>query len=131
MAVSATFDAPAWESWDGPDPAGANPVRWKLLFSRGLTPTTDMCMGLAEIAPGGRLPLHHHAPAEIYHVLAGEGRCDVEGVAHEMLPGVSLFIPPDALHATTNTGERPLRFLFVFPTDAFDDVEYHFEAQPS
>ena len=126
MAVSATLDATPWESWEGLDPAGAHLVRWKMLFSRGATPSSAMSMGLAEIAPGGCLPLHHHAPAEIYHVLAGEGRCDVEGVAHEMLPGISLFIPPDARHVTANIGMEPLRFLFIFPADRLEDVRYHF-----
>jgi quercetin dioxygenase-like cupin family protein len=84
-------------------------------------------MGLAEIAPGGVLPLHHHAPAEVYYVLEGEGLAEVEGVPHRLRPGVSLFIPGDARHRTTNTAARPLRFLFVFPTDSFEDVTYHFD----
>jgi quercetin dioxygenase-like cupin family protein len=86
-----------------------------------------MSVGLAEIEPGGVLPLHHHEPAEVYHVFEGEGRAEVEGVPHELRPGRLLFIPAGTRHRTTNTGPAPLRFLFVFPTDSFEQVVYHFD----
>ena len=55
---------------------------------------------------------------------AGGGR----GRSHALRAGVSLFIPGNARHrAPTNTGREPLRFLFVFPTDRFEDVTYRFE----
>ncbi|WP_159718647.1 cupin domain-containing protein [Geminicoccus flavidas] len=116
----------AWTSWDDPRFVAETKVRWKLIFSGQQTDTASMSMGLAEIAPGGILPLHHHAPAEIYHVLDGEGVVGIEGVAHRLQAGISVFIPPDAWHQTTNTGSAPLRCLFVFPTDSFEEVTYHF-----
>ncbi len=115
-----------WETWDDPGLKDRSAVRWKLVFSGRRTPTGAMSVGLAEIAPGGVLPLHHHAPAEVYHVLEGKGRAEVEGVAHDLRPGRLLFIPPGARHRTTNTGPAPLRCLFVFPTDSFEEVVYHF-----
>jgi quercetin dioxygenase-like cupin family protein len=116
----------AWESWEGPAPEGTA-RRWKILFSAARGPTEALSFGLAEFQPGAVLPLHHHAPAEIYHVLDGEGRTEIEGVAHELRPGVSLFIPANARHRTTNTGPGTLRILFVFPTDSFEEVVYHFD----
>ena len=116
-----------WECRDHPSVPAARRSRWRLIFSARRTPTEAMTMGLAEFPPGGVLPLHHHAPAEIYHVLEGEGATEIEGQPHPLRPGVSLFIPPNARHRTTNTGQRPLRFLFVFPTDSFEDVVYHFD----
>jgi quercetin dioxygenase-like cupin family protein len=116
-----------WETWDDPGLADRSGVRWKLVFSGQRTPTGAMSVGLAEIGPGGVLPLHHHAPAEVYHVLEGQGRAEVEGVSHELRPGRLLFIPAGARHRTTNTGPGPLRFLFVFPTDSFEQVVYHFD----
>jgi quercetin dioxygenase-like cupin family protein len=62
-----------------------------------------------------------------YHGLKGEGLVEVEGEPHRLRAGVSLFIPADARHRTTNTGPGPLRFLFVFPTDSFEEVVYRFE----
>jgi len=125
--VAVLPEALPWETWDDPDLAARSAVRWRLILSGSRTPTTAMSMGLAEIAPGGVLPLHHHAPAEVYHVVGGEGLAEVEGAPHALHPGVSLFIPGGARHRTTNTAARPLRFLFVFPTDRFEDVTYHFD----
>ena len=116
----------AWESWDDPDFVARTKVRWKLIFSGERTPTDLMSMGLAEIAPGGVLPLHHHEPGEIYHVIDGEGIVEIGGVSHRLQSGISVFIPPNVWHHTTNTGPTPLSFLFVFPTGSFDEVVYHF-----
>jgi quercetin dioxygenase-like cupin family protein len=98
-----------WETWDDPGMADRSGVRGKLVFSGRRTPTGAMSVGLAEIGPGGVLPLHHHAPAEVYHVFEGQGRAEVEGEAHELRPGRLLFIPANAKHRTTNTGRAPLR----------------------
>jgi quercetin dioxygenase-like cupin family protein len=116
-----------WETRDGPAPASGIRTRWRLVFSGRRTPTEAVTVGLSEFPPGGVLPLHHHAPAEVYHVLEGEGVVEVDGERHLLRPGLSLFIPANARHRTTNTGEGPLRFLFVFPTDSFEEVVYHFD----
>jgi quercetin dioxygenase-like cupin family protein len=116
-----------WETWDDPELAARSPLRWRLIFSGRRTPTEALSMGLAEFPPGAVLPLHRHAPAEVYHGLDGEGLVKIEGEPHRLRAGVSLFIPADARHRTTNTGAGPLRFLFVFPTDSFEEVVYHFD----
>ncbi len=120
-------DGAAWETWDDPGLAARSAVRWRLVFSGRRTPTEALSMGLAELAPGGVLPLHHHAPAEVYHALDGEGVAEIEGEAHALRAGSSLFIPPAARHRLTNAGAVPFRFLFVFPTDSFEEVVYHFD----
>jgi quercetin dioxygenase-like cupin family protein len=116
-----------WETWDDPALAARSPLRWKLIFSGRRMPTDALSMGLAEFPPGAVLPLHHHAPAEVYHGLDGEGLVEIEGEPHRLRAGVSLFIPANTRHRTTNTGPGPLRFLFVFPTDSFEEVVYHFD----
>ena len=116
-----------WETRDDPVMAARSGTRWKLIFSARRTPTEAMSFGLAEFPPGAVLPLHRHAPAEVYHGLDGEGLVEVEGEPHRLRAGVSLFIPADARHRTTNTGPGPLRFLFVFPTDSLEEVVYHFD----
>jgi quercetin dioxygenase-like cupin family protein len=116
-----------WETWDDPELAARSPLRWRLIFSGRRTPTEALSMGLAEFPPGAVLPLHRHAPAEVYHGLEGEGLVEIEGEPHRLRAGVSLFIPAGARHRTTNTGPGPLRFLFAFPTDSFEEVVYHFE----
>jgi quercetin dioxygenase-like cupin family protein len=116
----------AWESWEGPAPEGTA-RRWKILFSAARGPTEALSFGLAEFQPGAVLPLHHHAPAEIYHAIEGEGLVEVEGEAHRLRAGMSLFIPAGARHRSTNVGTGVFGFLFVFPTDSFEEIEYHFD----
>jgi quercetin dioxygenase-like cupin family protein len=127
VATCVPGDEPPWESWHDPRLAAISAVRWRLLVSAERTATAGMSAGLAEIAPDGVLPLHFHEPPELYHVIAGEGLADVEGITHVLRAGVSLFISGNARHRTANTGRDPLRFLFVFPTDRFEDVTYRFE----
>jgi quercetin dioxygenase-like cupin family protein len=115
-----------WETWDDPQLRSNSAVRWKLIFSAGRTPTAAMSIGLAEIEPGGVLPLHRHEPAEVYHILEGHGRVWIDGADHDLRPGRMVFIPPDALHRTLNTGDGALRFMFMFPVCSFDDVVYRF-----
>ena len=129
-AVAGTLIDPEglpWETREDPELAARIGTRWRLIFSGRRTPTEAMTLGLAEFPPGAVLPLHHHAPAEVYHALEGEGLVEIEGEPHRLRPGLSLFIPANARHRTTNTGAGPLRFLFVFPTDSFEEVVYHFD----
>ncbi|WP_106477991.1 cupin domain-containing protein [Phytohalomonas tamaricis] len=115
-----------WETWEDPEFAAKTKVRWKLIFSAERTSTGVMSMGLADIAPEGILPLHQHDPAEIYHILSGEGQMEIEGVTFPLYAGQSVFIPPRAWHKTINVGAVPLRFVFTFPTDSFEQVVYNF-----
>ncbi|WP_249200542.1 cupin domain-containing protein [Thetidibacter halocola] len=124
MPVVANADHAPLEG--GEDPAFGT-VRWRTLFDADRTATSGMVMGVAEFGPEGTLLPHRHGPAEIYFGLAGRGTVTIDGVAHEMAPGVALFIPEDAEHGTV-AGDEGLRFLYVFPRDRFSEVEYRFSA---
>jgi quercetin dioxygenase-like cupin family protein len=71
-----------WETWKDSNFAAITKVQWKLIFSKERTPKGVMSMGLAKIDPNGVLPRHHHAPAELYHVLDGAGKIEIEGTSH-------------------------------------------------
>ena len=111
----------------GDDPAFGS-VRWRTLFSGDRTDTSGMVMGVAEFGAHGTLNAHRHAPAEVYFGLSGSGVVTIDGVAHEIGPNVALFIPGDAEHHT-EAGPDGLRFLYVFPRDRFEDVEYRFSGR--
>jgi quercetin dioxygenase-like cupin family protein len=110
----------------GEDPAFGT-VRWRTLFCADRTETAGIVMGIAEFGPHGTLLPHRHAPSEVYFGLAGEGTVTIDGIAHDIRPGVALFIPEDAEHGTV-AGSEGLRFLYTFPRDRFGDVEYRFSA---
>ena len=59
----------------------------------------------------------------------GEGVVVIDGREHPVRPGTALFIPGDAEHGVRNTGEEPLRLLYAFPVDSFDQVEYAFPSR--
>ena len=108
----------------GSDPAFGS-VRWRTLFDRDRTGTTDMVVGVAEFGPHGTLLPHRHGPSEVYFGLSGSGVVTIDGVPHDIAPGIALYIPRDAEHGTL-AGPEGLRFLYVFPRDGFADIEYRF-----
>ncbi len=103
-------------------------VSWRTLISGDITATHGLTCGVAELAPGGAqtASLHQHQPVEIYYILAGEGRLTVNGEEYDVSAGSTAFIPENAIHGLVNTGIAPLRLFYVFPVDAFSDVEYQF-----
>ena len=125
-AVIREADCP-WESRTDPALAAASATRWKRLVDADLTPSRGLTVGTCEIPPGGSLRLHHHAPGEVYYVLEGQGVTEIDDVTSPIGPGTALFIPPNARHRTRNTGSTPLRFVWIFPTDTFREITYHFD----
>ena len=101
-------------------------VLFKLLVTGERTPSKGLTMGIAEIPTGASILLHHHKPEEVYYVLEGEGMAEIANTTAPIGPGSALFVPGDVQHRTVNTGAVPLRLLFVFPTDTFHEIEYHY-----
>ena len=110
----------------GSDPAFGT-VRWRTLFCADRTPTSQFVLGVAEFDAFGTLLPHRHAPAEFYFGLAGTGVVTIDGVPHQIGPGVALYIPEDVEHGVV-AGEGGLQFLYGFPRDRFAEVEYRFSA---
>jgi mannose-6-phosphate isomerase-like protein (cupin superfamily) len=101
-------------------------LKWRTLFSQGLTPTEGITCGVAELGPGDRLERHRHAPPEVYYVVAGEGVVFLDGSEIMVKAGAAVFIPGMAEHGVRQTGKAPLRFFYVFAVDSFDSVDYLF-----
>jgi quercetin dioxygenase-like cupin family protein len=65
----------------------------------------------ATLAPGQATERHHHAESEeIYYVLAGGGRMELDGEEREVAEGDAILIPPGARHTLT-AGPEGARFL--------------------
>ena len=111
------------EDWN--DPVRGR-VGFQTLFTAGSTPTAELTAGVTVLEGGGWLGAHRHRPAELYHVLEGEGVVLLEGVEHPVRAGSAVFIPSDVEHAVRSTGDGVLRFFYAFATDSFTDVEYCF-----
>jgi mannose-6-phosphate isomerase-like protein (cupin superfamily) len=95
------------------------------LFSAPDTHTKDVTAGIAFLPPNtGKLCEHHHPQTEIYHILSGKGIVVINGNETEVEGGSAVFIPGGATHGIRNVSGEELRWLYVFPTDGFGEIEY-------
>jgi quercetin dioxygenase-like cupin family protein len=103
-------------------------VKWRTLINGTEQSPRDMVLGIAEFEPGGTLLPHRHAPAEFYFGLEGSGIVEIDGVPHEITPGVAIYVPGNAEHGTI-AGPEGLRFAYGFPTASFEEITYRFSAR--
>ena len=99
-------------------------VRWKFLIDADFTESSGLSLGFAEIAPGGDLVLHYHAPSEIYVVTDGTGVLNKSGKLEEIKKGDVVYIGKNEKHGLKNEGKETLKFYWIFPTDRFSEVKY-------
>ena len=66
----------------------------------------------ATLAPGQATQRHNHrASEEIYFVLDGEGKMELDGEQRRVGAGDAIAIPSGAWHELRAEGDRPLRIL--------------------
>ena len=66
----------------------------------------------ARVPPGGATTPHYHPQTEeIYYILEGCGRMQVEDQVRNVGPGDAIAIPPGATHQIANLGDNTLRLL--------------------
>lgn len=83
------------------------------------TPTASLLAGINRLAPGGKIPLHHHDYEELQFILSGSGLAlDSEGGTHALEAGSTVYCAagPQSAHGFVSTGSEPLAILFVYPT---------------
>ena len=78
----------------------------------------------ARLAPGQTSYLHRLASSEVYYILTGRGRMEIEGETKEVVAGDVIYIPPHAAQRITNIGTDELAFLcLVDPAWREEDEE--------
>lgn len=127
-AVVRHLDECETESWSSPERGS---VTWWELVGGDRTATDEMTVGVAEIPCGSTPPPrgHRHDATEVYVIVSGFGEVHVDGNVHEVRPGTAVWIPEGAEHFAHNTGDEPLRLIYVFARDRFSDVHYEFPGQ--
>ena len=66
----------------------------------------------ARLAPGQQTTPHfHRVTEEIYYILAGRGRMQINDEVREVGPGDAIAIVPGAIHTIENIGNQTLVFL--------------------
>ena len=77
---------------------------------RELWQTEAQSLAEASLEAGQGTTRHYHAATEeIYFVLEGRGRMELDGELRDVEPGDAVLIPPGAWHQIT--ADEPLRFL--------------------
>ncbi len=104
MDVRALAEAPPFTTKDGSE------IR-ELLAHRNSC-VRHQSLAEARLPPGAATAPHLHPRAEeIYFLLEGRGRMQIEGDVQEVGPGDAIAIPPGARHQISTLGDAPLRFL--------------------
>ena len=79
---------------------------------RELHHTAEQSLAEATLEPDQATERHYHrATEEIYFVLKGSGRMEVDGDMRIIRPGDAVLIPPGAWHTVDNNGSSELRIL--------------------
>ena len=81
--------------------------------------STQLYLGQQWLQPGERVLDHTHPCEEILHFIEGDATVHLDGEFYGVSGGDSVHIPTGVLHGFTNTGERELVLLVVFPAPVF------------
>lgn len=77
----------------------------------------DYVLRLFTLEPGGNTPRHSHPWPHINWVVSGTGTIQLDGKDHGVRQGSYAYIPGEALHQFTNTGNEPFVFICIVPTE--------------
>jgi quercetin dioxygenase-like cupin family protein len=70
--------------------------------------------GISTYPQGKGAPLHSHNCPEQVTLLEGVGEVEIDGVVTPLSQYDSTYIPGNLLHAFRNTGEGPMKILWVY-----------------
>ncbi|MFB0506352.1 MAG: cupin domain-containing protein [Thermodesulfobacteriota bacterium] len=72
-------------------------------------------VGCHTMDPGGGAPEHtHEKEQEAMFFYEGRGIATIDGVEYEIRPESVMLAPPKIKHRIQNTGNGPLKFVFVY-----------------
>ena len=89
---------------------------WPLVV-RSRLPQAAFTTGMSVYPVGKGAPMHYHNCAEQVTLLEGRGEVEVEGQVTALVPYDSTYIPAGRMHCFRNTGERPMRILWIYDSN--------------
>lgn len=112
-----------WEpdEWADGTPTG---LLVRTLMSGPGTGSRGISMGTCEVPPGAELAPHHHEPPEVYYVTDGAAEVFYDGAWRPLRRGDVLFFPGNVVHGARNSGESLCSIVWMFPVDAYEDIQY-------
>jgi len=89
-----------------------------LRLDRFVGPDEQFHLARCDYAPGRRVGMHRHDFTELFWVIAGRGRHQVNGVDQKLATGMVVLVRPDDCHAlAAGAGERFAIFNLAFRTE--------------
>jgi len=85
----------------------------KELITYENTGSKTMRLALIELPPGGATREHKHNCEEVFYIIEGKGVVIIEGKEYEIEAGDAVYIKENLRHKTVNTGNVPLKYIFV------------------
>ncbi len=99
------------------------PRGWRILVDPKRTGSQGLSMGNQDIPVGGGIPRHlHEKEEEILFFHEGEAEVEVDGETFQVKAGMSAFLPVGVPHGLKNTGDVPLKLLWVFSPPGYEDI---------
>ena len=78
--------------------------------------SASITTGISTYPVGTGAPLHVHNCDEQVTLLEGQGEVEIAGEVTPLVPYDSTYIAAGLQHAFRNTGEQPMRILWIYPT---------------
>jgi len=95
---------------------GGGVKTWPLVV-RTRVPEAKFTTGMSAYPVGKGAPMHYHNCAEQVTVLEGRGEVVVDGKTTTLVPYDSTYIPAGRMHCFRNTGDTPMRILWIYDTN--------------
>ena len=80
-------------------------------------PAAKFTTGMSVYPVGKGAPMHYHNCAEQVTVLDGRGEVEVDGAVTPLVPFDSTYIPAGHMHCFRNTGDTPMRILWIYDSN--------------
>lgn len=86
-----------------------------ILVSEKTVGAKNLAVGINETYVGSRVPEHKHdSEEEVMIFLQGKGKFVTKDEEIPIEPGVCIYNPPGEYHSIINTGDEPLKFIWIY-----------------
>ena len=102
-------------------------LRWQFSVNSGITLSNGLSCGYLQVDPDAELPLHFHKEQEIYIITQGDAEL-LTGAnsSRAVTAGDTIYIPENSWHGIKNVSQSVVEFVWIFPTDTWQEVRYIF-----
>jgi len=86
-----------------------------ILVSEETVGAKNLAVGVNETNVGGQVPPHKHdTEEEVMYFFQGCGQFITDEEVIELKPGICIYNPPGSTHSIVNTGDEPLKFVWIY-----------------